>query len=95
MTPRRIQLRRTKGWRKPPAPSSSPARPAGATPYSVAEHGQAGAVTLYCQYLAQHPDAARRELAGKTLACWCPPDQPCHADVHLEVANPRHQPERP
>lgn len=30
---------------------------------------------------------ARRELAGKNLACWCPLDQPCHADVLLELAN--------
>lgn len=29
----------------------------------------------------------RTELAGKDLACWCPLDQPCHADVLLEVAN--------
>jgi hypothetical protein len=30
----------------------------------------------------------RMELAGKNLACWCPPDgQPCHADVLLELAN--------
>lgn len=29
----------------------------------------------------------RAELAGKNLACWCPLDQPCHADVLLEVAN--------
>lgn len=29
----------------------------------------------------------RRELAGKTLACWCPVGSPCHADVLLEVAN--------
>ncbi|MCB1343362.1 MAG: DUF4326 domain-containing protein [Pseudooceanicola sp.] len=26
-------------------------------------------------------------LRGKDLACWCPPDQPCHADVLLELAN--------
>lgn len=26
-------------------------------------------------------------LAGKNLACWCAPDQPCHADVLLELAN--------
>lgn len=26
-------------------------------------------------------------LAGKDLACWCPLDQPCHADVLLELAN--------
>ncbi len=31
--------------------------------------------------------AAREELRGKDLACWCPLDQPCHADVLLEVAN--------
>jgi hypothetical protein len=27
------------------------------------------------------------ELAGHDLACWCPLDQPCHADVLLELAN--------
>lgn len=26
-------------------------------------------------------------LRGKNLACWCAPDQPCHADVLLELAN--------
>lgn len=31
--------------------------------------------------------AARRELRGKRLACWCPLGQPCHADVLLEIAN--------
>jgi len=27
------------------------------------------------------------ELRGRDLACWCPLDQPCHADVLLEIAN--------
>jgi hypothetical protein len=27
-------------------------------------------------------------LRGKNLACWCPLDQPCHADVLIELANP-------
>lgn len=27
------------------------------------------------------------ELAGRDLVCWCPPDQPCHADVLIELAN--------
>lgn len=31
--------------------------------------------------------AARTELRGRALACWCPPDMPCHADVLIEVAN--------
>lgn len=26
------------------------------------------------------------ELAGRDLACWCPLDQPCHADVWLKLA---------
>ena len=28
-----------------------------------------------------------RMLRGKDLACWCPLDQPCHADILLEMAN--------
>ncbi len=35
-------------------------------------------------------DARRWDMAklrGKDLACWCPLDQPCHADVLLEAAN--------
>jgi hypothetical protein len=28
-------------------------------------------------------------LRGRDLACWCPLDQPCHADVLLELANRR------
>jgi hypothetical protein len=30
--------------------------------------------------------AARQELRGKTLGCWCAP-QTCHGDVLLEIAN--------
>lgn len=28
-------------------------------------------------------------LRGKDLVCWCPLDQPCHADILLEIANSR------
>lgn len=41
------------------------------------------------------PDWVRahiHELRGKNLACWCPLDQPCHADVLLELANTREAP---
>ncbi|MGE0358623.1 MAG: DUF4326 domain-containing protein [Burkholderiales bacterium] len=48
------------------------------------------AVELFREYL----DGALRSnpgfldpLRGKNLACWCPLDKPCHADVLLEVAN--------
>ena len=29
----------------------------------------------------------RRCLRGFNLACWCPLDSPCHADVLLQIAN--------
>lgn len=29
-------------------------------------------------------------LRGKNLGCWCALDQPCHADVLLELANKDH-----
>ncbi|WP_244366186.1 DUF4326 domain-containing protein [Micromonospora echinofusca] len=51
---------------------------------------RAGAVRLFRLWVAAHPDyadAVRAELAGKTLACWCPLDQPCHADELLRIAN--------
>ncbi|WP_130128636.1 DUF4326 domain-containing protein [Synechococcus sp. WH 8101] len=48
------------------------------------------AVAMFREHLHHHPELvalARRELAGFDLACTCPLDQPCHADVWLEVAN--------
>ena len=36
---------------------------------------------------AELQSGARRELRGKNLACWCRPDQACHADVLLKLAN--------
>ena len=32
-------------------------------------------------------DGARYAIRGFNLACWCALDQPCHADVLLELAN--------
>jgi hypothetical protein len=37
----------------------------------------------YRSYVASHIN----QLRGHDLACWCPLDQPCHADVLLELAN--------
>ena len=31
--------------------------------------------------------AVVEELRGKDLVCWCPLNEPCHADVLLELAN--------
>ncbi|HEX9813282.1 MAG TPA: DUF4326 domain-containing protein [Burkholderiales bacterium] len=55
------------------------------------------AVERYRQWARnwRHPSkllARLPELRGKNLACWCRLDQPCHADVLLELAN---QPQEP
>ena len=39
------------------------------------------------RFLRVTVDDIRAELAGRDLACWCPLNQPCHADVLLEIAN--------
>jgi Domain of unknown function (DUF4326) len=47
------------------------------------------AIEAFAQHLREQPEiveAARRELAGKHLVCWCAPAR-CHADVLLRVAN--------
>lgn len=39
------------------------------------------------RYNLPSPEEIRAELAGRNLACWCPLDQSCHADVLLRIAN--------
>jgi len=127
--PKRIQLRRTKGWRKPegaivvarPGPwgnpfrvvygadliSLGPSEPDGGDGewHVVDEHGHvcsawqtksiaAQAAVEHYRYRATEAPGhwdfvlwAIDTLRGRDLACWCPPDQPCHADVLLELAN--------
>jgi len=41
----------------------------------------------YRELLIDNPTMDIHDLTGRNLACWCPLDQPCHADVLLELAN--------
>lgn len=94
--PKRIQLQRTKGWRKPEG-AVVVARPTKwGNPFAIdgdERHTRADCVRDYRLWLAHSPDgdrvarAAAAEIRGKDLCCWCPLDQPCHADVLLEIAN--------
>ena len=86
---KRIQLRRTKGWRKP-TDAVVVARPTKwGNPY-VNPKDPAMAVAAYRKHIQDTESLrheAMRELEGRDLACWCALDQPCHADVLLEIAN--------
>ncbi|WP_243063205.1 DUF4326 domain-containing protein [Humibacter sp. RRB41] len=87
--PERVQLRRTKGWRKPEN-TVVVARPSKwGNPYSVERYGRDAAIGMFRLYAIQvlGSERIRDELAGHNLACWCRLDQPCHADVLLELAN--------
>lgn len=104
MTPKRIQRKRTKGW-KMPANTVSVTRPSKwGNPYKVGDmyNDEGGfervetaqqAVNLYEQALENYygfpidKEQIRKELKGKNLACFCPLDSPCHADVLLKIAN--------
>jgi hypothetical protein len=60
------------------------------TSHLVQDATREQAVAMYRKHLDQHPslvEAARAELKGRDLMCWCPPSEPCHADVLLELAN--------
>ena len=97
--PDRIQLRRAKGWRKPEG-TITVARPSSwGNPFKLGEDVEVDGETvtldrelmiaLYRRWLADRPELvgkARDELAGHDLACWCAPEDLCHADVLLRVA---------
>lgn len=58
--------------------------------YASRSEAVAFAVEAFRTHIAVSPDLRERavaELAGRDLACWCNPGDPCHADVLLEVAN--------
>lgn len=87
----RVQLRRTKGWRKPPD-AVVVARPTRwGNPYRIREDRTAAqAVAKFRAWIEGQPEfieQVRAELAGRDLACWCRIGAPCHADVLLELAN--------
>ena len=94
--PRRVQLSRRRGWRLPPG-AISVARPtAWGNPFRVGDRLPDGtviatrtqAVALFRQHVVAAPAGrSYAELCGHDLACWCPLDGPCHADVLIERAN--------
>lgn len=100
VTPQRIQLRRTKGWRKPsdavvvarPGRWGNPFRIGAPHPDHGAPMTRAETIELFRHHVSPGGpgELAPNQLAvlrGHDLACWCRLDEPCHADVLLELAN--------
>jgi len=136
MKPKRIQRKRTKGWRMPPntvyvgRPTkwgnpfrlmndnlihcNASDRRKILPPWVIYDNenlwlqdtGLKEVVRLYKLWLSDaltHPQSpeynmlvpprkfynqnVRQELRSKNLACFCPLDKPCHADILLEISN--------
>ena len=97
--PHRVQLRRTKGWRMPADTVKIDRTTRWGNPFSPTECGSiAEAVARHARWMRGElaaPDGStppsdaelQHELRGKNLACWCPMDGPCHADLLLKIAN--------
>lgn len=100
--PKRIQRKRTRGWRMP-AGAIYVGRPTKwGNHIKVGDYGKSPQARRTAHWLAvldfeksiewnpegeAYKEAARRELRGHDLACFCRLDEPCHADVLLRIAN--------
>jgi hypothetical protein len=110
-SPKRVQLSRKKGWRKPDncVVVSRPGKWGNPFVVGKTDHlmrgpvDRAGAVAMFRDMLTDPELRAAYgyptdlcDLAGKDLACWCPLNLPCHADVLIEFANsgPQHREDR-
>lgn len=112
--PKRIQRKRTKGWRMPantiyvgrptlwgnPFIHEDPKEAVNA--FKTLINGGTSSFAMGPDKLQfannAHPNTLHwswaewtrenlHKIAGKNLACWCPLDNPCHADVLLALAN--------
>ena len=98
--PKRIQRKRTKGWRMPEDaiyvgrpgiwgnPFTTDDWP-DARLWEPGERPAAARAWLVARYrrFAQFTPLELETIRGKDLVCWCPLGVPCHADVLLDIAN--------
>jgi hypothetical protein len=86
--PVRIQRRRTKGWRMPPNTVCVTRGTQYGNPFIISKcGGREEAIRRFRVLIEEGLVSGIEKLRGKNLACFCPIDQPCHADVLLEIAN--------
>ncbi len=102
-TPVRIQRERTKGWRMPPNTVYVGKPTIYGNPFWLSLHGLFKAWwdgrgwidgTLWFpekmdMLMGAMFQTEPHPLRGKNLACWCPIDLECHADLLLDISNSR------
>lgn len=83
--PKRIQRKRTAGWRMPPNTIYVGRGSKWGNPFTFANSGNTHPAVRFACEVAPLLDVS--PLCGKDLACWCSLTAECHADVLLELAN--------
>ncbi|UCG52923.1 MAG: DUF4326 domain-containing protein [Candidatus Latescibacterota bacterium] len=89
---KRVQRKRKRGWRMPPETVYVGRPTRWGNPFLVGDvFTRMQAVAAYRSYIETMIESKPEiydlgQLRGKNLACWCPLNQPCHADVLLELA---------
>ena len=97
LPPNTVSVARPGRWGNPfsVVPDAAPGTPVatrGGKQYT-AMPSVAEAVAAYRRWIEDSPEGqglaaqAREALRGKNLACWCPLDGPCHAEVLLDIVN--------
>lgn len=86
--PKRIQRKRAKGWRMPPNTVYVGRGSPWGNPFPISQaNSRTVSLAAYRGYLemilAKDPQRLL-PLKGKDLACWCKPDEDCHADIIIE-----------
>lgn len=95
MKPKRIQRKRTKGWKNPPNTIYVGRPTKYGNPFKVGDNGNGLILTAeeaveeykehYLPFLNQ--ELLKVKLGGKNLSCFCRLDMPCHTEVLLRLAN--------
>lgn len=85
---KRVQRKRTAGY-KTPSNTKYVGRPTKwSNPFSVEKYGRQQAVEKYKAYIIdkiERKELNLEELRNKNLSCWCGPSKACHIDVLMEL----------
>ncbi len=88
---KRIQYKRSKGWRMPENAVYVGRPSKWGNPYKIGIDGtRLEVIEKYLIWLDAQLQENRKflePLKGKDLACWCPLNMPCHADIIIKILN--------
>lgn len=95
--PKRYQRKRTKGSKLPRgviyvgrgSQFGNPFKEGDPTTVKGVYVTRESAVRMFRRLAEQPANVAtiQKKLRGRDVACWCPLDVPCHADVLIEISN--------